>query len=243
VETVIAEMTGVRPRIRDELQAEEEQALLAATGLIWPERQREEGDRSFEAIWHTGLVPLDAGIFALPDCATCESKTTHYPTSPQGRREILDASSFTELNRARAIGGAVCLLIVNTRNAALRSPEDTALRGLMTLIANTAFRLHLREPAKIHPARPALIVPTTLFFLHDCRWLRSAASLLAQDAVNRMPTVGGDLSILATVSHVFTETVPRALILRLSQDGVGMLLLADGLTEAVKLIQSGEMHP
>jgi hypothetical protein len=86
-------------------------------------------------------------------------------------------------------------------------------------------------------------VPTTLFFLNDYRWLRSAASLLAQDAVNRMPTVGRDLSILATVSRVLTETVPRALILRLSENGIGMLLLADGLAEAVKLIQSGEMHP
>lgn len=243
LENSVAALSGTKPRTASQLRREEQRAVLAATKLIPLDPERDEDEPSFEEIWHTGLVPLDAAIFARPDCATCMSKTKNYPTSPQGQRDILDSSSLTEINRARAIGGAVSLLVASVRDGALKNPDDKGLRGTVALIANTVFQVFLREPQLVDPRRPGSIVQCTLFFLNHCRWLRSGAALLAQDALNQMPTAGGDPSIPVAVGRAFIETAGRATILRQFKDGTGILLLHDGLAEAVKLIRSSQIHP
>jgi hypothetical protein len=234
LEAMTASLSGTTPRSPAEIQREEEQALLAANGF---DEVDEETIRSLWKTWDTGLVPLDANIWAQPRCTTCASRTTKVATSPAGRRDILDSASFAELNRARAIGGAVCMLVAGVRDAALNDPSDDGLRGAAALISNTVFRTLFRHPPKVSPQVPGSIVPCTLFFLNDCRWLRSGAALLTQVAVNQMPSVKGDTAMPAAVVSTLVETAGRAGMLRLFRGGVGMLLAADGLTEAAKFLK------
>jgi hypothetical protein len=241
LDNTAAGLSGTRPRTSAELKAAEEQGLLVVTGLI-PEPERDDDNRSLEEIWHTGLVPLDVNIWAQPRCTTCASRTTKVATSPEGRRDILDSASFAELNRARAIGGAVCMLVASIRDAVLNEPSD-GLRGAAALISNTVFRILLRQPLKVSPQVPDSIVPSTLFFLDDCRWLRSGAALLTQVAVNQMPSVQGDTAMPAAVVGTMVETAGRAGMLRLFRNGAGMLLAADGLTEAAKFLKLRDRTP
>jgi hypothetical protein len=242
LETEVTALGSSKPRTPAEIGRDAEQAVLAATGLIPPRLKRDEGDRGFQEIWHTGFLPLDATIMARPDCPVCTSKTAFYPTSPQGQQDILDSSSFTELNRARAIGGAVGMVVASVREAALKKPDDKALRGMVALIENTVFNFFLREPRLIDPRYPRSIVRCAMTFLIDCRWLRSAAALLVEDALNQSRIAVGDPAILVEVGRLFVEAAGRTAILRQFEEGVGILLVHDGLAEAVKLIKSGQMH-
>jgi hypothetical protein len=242
LETEVTALGSSKPRTPAEIGRDAEQAVLAATGLIPPRLMRDEGDRGFQEIWHTGFLPLDATIMARPDCPVCTSKTAFYPTSPQGQQDILDSSSFTELNRARAIGGPVGMVVASVREAALKKPGDKALRGMVALIENTVFNFFLREPRLIDPRYPRSIVRCAMTFLIDCRWLRSAAALLVEDALNQSRIAVGDPAILVEVGRLFVEAAGRTAILRQFEEGVGILLVHDGLAEAVKLIKSGQMH-
>jgi hypothetical protein len=243
LERLAADLGGTQPRTRDEMKREDEQALLSAAGLrpLWFDH--DEGDRDFEDIWHTGLPPIDLDIFAKPPCEACSSRTAHMPTSPQGRHDILNSACICQLNRARAIGGAICMLVANLRDAALQDPGDQFLRDAVTLCANTSFRFLLREHRKVAPWRPETIVPCTLFFLQDCRWLRAAAALLTQIALWRMPTAEGDASIPAAAARAMSQTLRRGAVLRLSENSAGMLLSIDGIVQAAELLKPISSHP
>lgn len=129
------------------------------------------------------------------------------------------------------------MLVASIREAALNDPGDDGLHYAVALISNTVFRVILRQPPKVSPRVPDSIVPITLFFLNDCRWLRSGAVLLTQIAVSQMPSVKGDTAMPAVVMGMMVETAGRTGMLRLFRDGVGMLLTADGLTEAAKFLK------
>jgi hypothetical protein len=233
---------GGSPRTRAQVQQEEEQALLSATGLLSPKLE-DEKSLEYRKFWHNGLAPLDVEIFAQQKCEICSSRTTHFPTSPQGRRDILDSVCFCQLNRARAIGGAVCFMVANLRERAYQNPDDQYFQYAMKLISCTFFRFLLREHYKVAPRRPDSIVPCTLAFLYDCRWLRSGAALLTQLALAKMPAVEGHPSMPATVARVLTETLGRTRMLRASDDGVGMLLVSDGTIQAAEILKLDKPNP
>lgn len=233
---------GGNPRTRAQLQRDEEQALLTATGLLPPRLELDENILEFTEFWHNGLVPIDVEIFTQLECETCSSRTTHFPTSPQGRRNILDSVCFCQLNRARAIGGAVCFMIANLRDQAQQNPDDQYLQYAMKLISCTFFRFFLREHFKVAPWCPESIVPATLAFLHDCRWLRSGAALLTQLALAKMPAVKGYPWMPAAVAHALTETLGRARMMRNPGVGVGPLLISDGVMQAAKMLKLDKSH-
>lgn len=241
LETTGASLSGTAPRTPEELQSEGGQALLAAARQI-PDLEPDDVYQRFGEIWFKDLAPMDAGIWAQPDCPVCDSRTANFATSPDGRRDILRSASFAELNRARAIGGAVCMMIAHIREAFLRSPDDTALRHDVALCSNTAFRVFLREPLMIDLRSPGSIVPCTLFFLSDCRWISSGAALLTQVAVNHMPSGGRDTALPAAAADALVEIAGRSGILRLFENGAAMLLMADGLTESAKVVKSHDAH-
>ncbi|GAA1309033.1 hypothetical protein GCM10009634_73630 [Saccharothrix xinjiangensis] len=241
LEHLTAHLGGFKPRNRDELRSEHEQALLSAVGLRPPEWDRSDGERDFEEIWHNGHVPLDARIFAQRPCDTCASRTTSMPTSRVGQREILNSACFCQLNRARAIGGAVSMLIANVRDLVLQNPDDQFLQSIVNICSNTALRFLLREPRKVAPSRPESIVPSTLFFLHDCRWLRSGAALLTQIALLRLSDANVHASIPAFVARAMSEAMRRGRLLR-SDGGVELLLALDGTVHAAELLKLSEQH-
>jgi len=242
-ERTAAHLTGAQARSAEQMRRETEQALLSVTGLKNFGYDRDEGDLTFEQAWDTGLPPLDLHIWTRPRCTICASRTTHVATSPQGGRDILDSASFFELNRAKAIGGAVCTLITQVRDAALRDPEAPETRAAIALCANTSFRFFLRTPMMVSPQHPEWIVPCTLFFTRDCAWLRSAAALLTQHALWRMPTAAGlDKFAPAKVARTITDTVGRANTIKLFKNGPWALLAADGLVASAELIEHGQSH-
>lgn len=234
LEETAAKLSGTIPRTPDEIRREEEQALLAANGF---DEHDEEVTRSLWRSWDTGLAPLDIHIWTQPPCRRCASRTASFPTSPTGRRNILDASSFAELNQARAIGGAVCIMVAAIRDAATKSPTDTVLRRDMAICSNTAFRMLLPELPKVGLQSPGSIVPCTTFFLTDCRWIKAGAALLMQLALNHMPAANGDARLPATVAGTIVKTIVRTGMLRLFKDGATMMLQADGLNEAAKILK------
>jgi hypothetical protein len=202
----------------------------------------DEGDRVFADIWHTGLLPLDAGIFAQPPCRICQLRAAHPPTSPQGRHEILNSANFNQLDRARAIGGATCLLVANTRDAALQKPDDQFLQKAMMLCSNTVFRFLLRDQRKVASRRPESIVPLALFFLHDCRWLRSGAALLTQIALWKMQIKNENRSAPAATARAISGTLRRGDVLQRSPGSIDMLLTIDGTVRAAELLKLTDPH-
>jgi hypothetical protein len=232
-----ADLGGFQPRTRAELEREWEQSLLSAVGLRAPGWDLSEDERGFEEIWHNGLVPLDVAMWAGPPCSTCAARTAHMPTSLQGQHDILDSVCFCQLNRARAIGGSVCTLVANLRDQALRNPDDQVAQDALKLCSNTVFRFLIRGDRKVHPGEPGSIVPATLFFLHDCHWLRTAAVLLIEIALRSIPSAKGDRSIPVAVAAAMNETLNRGTMLRKSRDAVGILLAIDGILQAGELLK------
>lgn len=238
-----AGLGGFQPRTREELEREEQQAFLSAAELRPAEFDISEDERDFEEIWHNGLPPLDLSLFIKPRCDICAARTLHMPGSRQGQHDILKSTCFCELNRARAIGGAVSMLVANLRNQALHDPNNAFPQQAMEICANTVFRYMLREHHKVAPRRPQSIVFCTLFFLHDCRWLRSAAALLTQLALLGIPAAKDDPSVPGAVARAMSASFPRGRIMRQPELGVGMLLATDGLAEAGELIKATNLHP
>ncbi|MGW2732341.1 hypothetical protein [Streptomyces sp. NPDC001494] len=238
---------GLTGRTREQMLREEEQSLLAAAELVAPEWQHAPEESAAPPFPLDAGRPLDAGIFtATRDTCDCRSLTTHMPTSRAGRHDILDAVCFCQLDRARAVGGAVCSMVTTLRDAALAAPDDPFLQAAMALCSRTVFRLLLRHGPQLSLQRPVSIVPLTLFFLQDCRWLRSGAALLMQFALWRMPAAEGDTARIAAVFRALDEELPRPRTLR-SQGGTGLLLSLDGILHSARLLgvpgPANESHP
>jgi hypothetical protein len=141
------------------------------------------------ANWSGEPLPVDAPIFARR--CTCDLRTSHMASTPEGLHDILRTATFAELNMARAIGGAVTMLASTIREAAWANPADENLKASARLYSSTFFRGFLRAPAKVDPERrPETIVSCTLLFLYSCDWLRSGAALLAALARQWMSAVG-----------------------------------------------------
>jgi hypothetical protein len=94
---------------------------------------------------------------------------------------------------------------------------------------------------KVDPSRPESIVPLTLFFLHDCRWLRSGAALLTQIALLHLSDANVHASIPAVVARAMSEAMRRGRLLR-SDGGVELLLALDGTVHAAELLKLSEQH-
>ncbi|MEV7388667.1 hypothetical protein [Streptomyces sp. NPDC091215] len=234
-----AELSGTTPRTREEIRTAEEQAYLSAAQLWSPLWDHIDDERRRAEIWGTDSAPLDANIFRN-ECQICTSRTKHMAGSLIGQREILASACFCEINRARAIGGAISMLVAGVRDAAHADPSDSFAQAAVQLIANTVFRFLLRDIAKVSPDQPGSIAPCTLFFLHDCRLLRSAAATLMQLAIWKIETAE-DSSAVVAVARAMDEVFHRPSILR-SADGIGMLLTLDGTLEADELLQSNSAH-
>jgi hypothetical protein len=241
LERAAADFGGFQAQTLEELTYRYEQAVTSSAGLIPPDWVYSDDDRDFKEIWDNGYIPLDADICAQPPCGTCEARTEHMPTSRQGQHDILDSVCFCELDRARAIGGAVTFLVANLRDSALQDPDDPFLQAVMALCSNTVFRFMLREHRKLAPWRSESIVPCTLFFLHDCRWLKVGARVLTQVALWKIPSANGDATIPATVVRAMCKTIRKNHTLR-SEDGVAMLLSMDGTVKAAELLKLIDVH-
>lgn len=234
-----AELSGASPRSREEIKTGEEQAYLSAAELRPPHWDHNDDERSFADTWGTGSTPFDAKIFH-GECQVFASRTGHMAGSRSGQHEILEAACFCEINRARAIGGAISMLVADVRDAALANPDDSFARAAAQLIANTVLRFLLRDPRKVSPDQPESIASCTLFFLHDCRWQRSSAATLLQLALWKMDAVG-DVSGVVNVASAMDSVFHRPSILR-SAAGVGTLLALDGTLESWELLRSNCAH-
>jgi hypothetical protein len=137
-------------------------------------------------------------------------------------------------------------MVTTLRDAALAAPDDPFPQAAMALCSRTVFRLLLRHGPQLSLQRPESIVPLTLFFLQDCRWLRSGAALLMQLALWRMPAAEGDTARVAAVFCALDEELPRPRTLR-SQGGTGLLLSLDGILHSARLLgvpgPANESHP
>ncbi|MBT2449179.1 hypothetical protein J7F03_19185 [Streptomyces sp. ISL-43] len=234
-----AELSGTTARTREEIKTAEEQAYLSAAQLRPPLWDRNEDERSFAEIWDTGLVPLDASIFRS-ECRVCTSRTKHMAGSLVGQREILESACFCEINRARAIGGAMSMLVAGVRDAALADPGDSFAQAAVQLISNTVFRFLLRDIRKVSPDQPASIASCALFFLHNCGWLKSGAATLMQLAIWKMESAE-DTSDVVKVARAMDEVLHRPSLLR-SAGGIGMLLTLDGTLESDELLRRRSAH-
>jgi hypothetical protein len=234
-----AELGGGRPRTRGEMKAEEEQAYLNAAELRPPNLEHHSNERLFAEIWDTNSIPFDAHIFR-EECTICASRTERMASSRAGQQEILRAACFCEINRARAIGGAVSMLVAGVRDVALSNPDDPFARAAVQLISNTVFRFLVRDPRKVSPDQPVSIASCTLFFLHDCRWQRSGAATLLQLALWKIDSAGS-VSGVAKAARAMDDVLDRASLLR-SADGVGMLLALDGILQSEELLLSHSAH-
>lgn len=233
-----AELSGTAPSTRGEIKTAEEKAYLSAAQLrpsLWGDD--DEGERA--NIWDTGLTPLDASIFRN-ECQICASRTKHFAGSLIGQREILRSACFCEINRARAIGGSISMLVASVRDAAHADPGDSFARAAVQLIANTAFRFLLRDIANISPDRPTSVAACTLFFLHDCRLLKSAAATLMQLAIWKIESAK-DTSVVVSAARAMDEVLHKPSLLR-SADGIGVLLALDGTLESDELLRSHSAH-
>lgn len=227
---------GLTRLSREQMLRGEEQSLLAAAELIAPQWENAPEESAGSPFPADAGRPLDAGIFtAAHDACGCRSLTTHMPTSRAGRHDILDAVCFCQLDRARAVGGAVCSVVTTLRDAALAAPDDPFPQAAMALCSRTVFRSLLRYGPQLSLQRAESIVPLTLFFLQDCRWLRSGAALLMQLALWRIPAAEGDTARVAAVFRALDEELPRPSTLR-SQGGTGLLLSLDGILHSAKLL-------
>ncbi|MGW9368818.1 hypothetical protein ACWGVR_02170 [Streptomyces xanthophaeus] len=230
-----AELSDTLPRTRAEIKDAEERSYLSAARLQTPL----EGHNADERIWDNGLVPLDALMFR-DECPVCTSRTKHMAGSLIGQREILKSACFCEINRARAIGGAISMLVASMRDAALEDPSDATAQASVQLIANTVFRFLLRDIRKVSPDQPTSIAACILFFLHDCSWLRSGAATLMQLSLWHIKSAK-DLSTIASVSRAMDEVLHRPSLVR-STEGIGLLLMIDGISEANELLRHNSAH-
>jgi hypothetical protein len=171
-------------------------------------------------------VPIDAGIF-LTKCS-CQPRTRHFPSSPEGLHEILATATFSDLNFARAVGCATLILAMNIRSSAAANPDDEKAKAAALLFSHTFFRVFLRSGALFSLDKPESVVNTTLLFLNSCQWLRSAAALVVELSGIWIP--GGGESTLA-VFEVLRDHLPRA---RFMKAGLtGMLILQDASAMAL----------
>lgn len=234
-----AQLAGTQPPAADELNKEHEQALLiAALGQQAMANGGLEPMRHFRpSNWSGEPLPLDAPIFARR--CTCDLRTSHMASTPEGLHDILRTATFAELNMARAIGGAVTMLAPTIREAAWANPADENLKASARLYSSTFFRRFLRAPAKVDPERrPETIVSCTLLFLYNCDWLRSGAAVLA--ALARQWMSAADAAhALPEITRMFAETVPRAEWVR--NGLIRPLLQADGTALAVKLLENKDL--
>lgn len=233
-----AELSGTASRTREEIRTAEEQAYLSAARLREPLGDRGDG-RAFADVWDTGSVPLDAHFFR-DSCRTCASRTEHMASSAAGQRDILASTCFCEMNRARAIGGAASMLVAGARAAALADPGDPFARASVRLISNTVFRFLLRDLRKVSPDQPTSIASCTLFFLHDCAWLKSGAAVLTQLAIWKTAAAEGAPGVVE-VGRAVDEVLHRPSLLR-SAEGIGMLLMLDGTLESAELLRRNSAH-
>lgn len=233
-----AQLAGTQPLAADELNEELSQALLiAALGQQAMANDGLEPMRHFRPNWSGELLPLDAPIFARR--CTCDLRTSHMASTPEGLHDILRTATFAELNMARAIGGAVTMLAPAIREAAWANPADKNLKVSARLYSSTFFRYLLRGTAQVDPQRrPETIVSCTLLFLYNCAWLRSGAALLAALARQWM-SVADAVHAPTEIIQVFAQTVPRAKWVRNGQ--MRPLLQADGTALAVKLLEKEDL--
>ena len=126
------------------------------------------------------------------------------------------------------------MLVPRILAGAASEPENPVFQAAIQLCSNTVFRNLLREPAFVRPAQPETIVPCTLFYLHDCRWLTAGAALLIEFSFLWNPAVKDDLALLRAVMQHINDSVPRGRMLR-SGSTPGTLLAGDGVLHAIPL--------
>ncbi len=124
----------------------------------------------------------------------------------------------------------------------MKDADDKLSHDILKLCSVTVFRFMMTQPRSIDWRRSERIVFPTLFFLHDCGWIHSAASLLAQVASWQITAAGGDISVIASVLEDLSESIDRAAILRSDPNAIEMMLLMDGTLSAVRLLQTRQRH-
>ncbi|MFD6417027.1 hypothetical protein [Streptomyces sp. NPDC060194] len=224
---------------RDEIKTGVERALLSAAEVPEFDYSVDDDGRTFGEVWAVNSAPADARIFS-EKCSVCASRTTHMAGSKNGQREILAATCFCEMNRARAIGGAASMLVDGVRATALADPDDPFSRRAVELVSSTVFKLLLRDPRKVSSEKPASIAACTLFFLHDCSWQRSGASLILRLALLKMD-LADDVAGAARIFRAMDEEINRASLLR-SPGGIDLLLTMDGVLQSVELLSKESAH-
>ncbi|MFG1643139.1 hypothetical protein ACGFMK_22835 [Amycolatopsis sp. NPDC049252] len=230
-----AKATGLPAMSLDELLQRQEQALLIAA--LGP--QAEAGtayDQASRGDLPKEVFPLDAAIFARG--CRCAPRTIHLGSTPEGLRDILRTATFSELNTARAIGGAVTVLAPAIRRAVMANPADKQLQSALSLYNSTFFRGFLHSPAMVNLRQPETIVTCTLAFLHDCAWLRSGAALLATLA-RRQSESGAVGDLRHTAIRAIVDLLPRAQWIR--EGLLAPLLQADGFATALRLLEGQDI--
>ncbi|WP_149265075.1 hypothetical protein [Actinomadura sp. K4S16] len=232
-----AEVTGMPKRTSAEIARHNEEAILLSAEIGHaPSQGPGYLLRDFET---RGLPPLDLQIWVGPGCATCETRLQHGPGSDQGRLELLDATPFWELDRARALAGTVCLMADNFRAQARDDPDNVLAQGVMKLFSVTALRPLLGMPRMVDARRPESIVFATLAYLYDCRLLKSAARVVLQIADWMIPPDEGNPNKMMSVFRAFARTMPRT---DLSTENTHALLIVDGSLAAAEAVLRPVFH-